>query len=114
MPFWVCFKYHKTILTQRNSNQTATSGVCGGLIATMQYMRHKKGLNCKIGLMTPFYTYHLLQIREVLERDPIFVETNADFSVNWENVEVGEIPTEFSTTLIFHGFAENRKHSLMD
>jgi aspartate/methionine/tyrosine aminotransferase len=69
------------------SLQTATSGVCAGLVSTMQWIRETRGEHCRIGLMTPFYTYHLMQIRTVTQRDPIFVNCNADMSVDWKNVE---------------------------
>jgi len=64
----------------------ATSGVSGAIFSTMMMLRNENQ-NAKIGLIVPFYTYHLKQATEVFGREPVFVKTNDDFSPNFDEIE---------------------------
>lgn len=65
----------------------ATSGVCGAICSTLLTLRNERGSDVKAGLMVPFYTYHQKQIQELLSKEPIYVNTNDDFTPNWEAIE---------------------------
>jgi len=66
----------------------AISGVSGGIVSTLLILRSDKSPSpVRVGLMVPFYTYHLRQIMEVYGRPPVFISTNDDFTPNWANIE---------------------------
>lgn len=64
----------------------ATSGVSGAIFATMMMLRNENP-NAKIGLIVPFYTYHQKQATEAFGREPVYINTNQDFSPNFEEIE---------------------------
>lgn len=55
--------------------------------------------DAKVGLLVPFYTYHLKQATETFgrcwifahcaehPREPIFIDTDPDWSPNWDNID---------------------------
>lgn len=65
----------------------ATAGVTGAIFSTLMNLRKTRGLNAKIGLMVPFYTYHLKQINEVFGKDPEFLSTKDDFTPDWDLIQ---------------------------
>jgi len=68
----------------------ATSGVSGALVATLMMLKNEKGGTEKVkgpGILVPFYTYHVKQINDLLGKDPVYVNTNDDFSPNWTEIE---------------------------
>jgi len=64
----------------------ATSGVSGGIFSTMMMLKSENPQS-KIGILVPFYTYHLKQATEAFGREPIFVKTNDDFTPNFDEIE---------------------------
>jgi len=64
----------------------ATSGVTGGIFSVLMMIKNENP-QAKIGLIVPFYTYHLKDVTEALGREPVFVKSNDDFSPNFEEIE---------------------------
>eukprot|EP01118_Nematostelium_gracile_P006942 TRINITY_DN2250_c0_g1_i1.p1 TRINITY_DN2250_c0_g1~~TRINITY_DN2250_c0_g1_i1.p1 ORF type:complete len:393 (+),score=109.65 TRINITY_DN2250_c0_g1_i1:110-1288(+) len=64
----------------------ATSGVTGAIFSTMMFSKGEKP-DGKIGLLVPFYTYHAKQATEAFRRPPVYIDTNKDWTPNWENIE---------------------------
>jgi len=67
----------------------ATAGVSGGIVSTLMLLKNeaaKSNRLPKIGLMVPFYTYHNKQIQEILGVTPVYIQTNEDFTPNWEAI----------------------------
>jgi len=72
------------------NNILAICGVSAGMVSTLTTLRneaHQQGKQFKVGLLVPFYTYHMRQIMEVTGSEPVYVETNPDFSPNFLKIE---------------------------
>jgi aspartate/methionine/tyrosine aminotransferase len=57
------------------------------MFSTLMLVKQEKGEAAKIGLLVPFYTYHLRQIQLVFGHDPLFINTNDDFTPNWTAIQ---------------------------
>jgi aspartate/methionine/tyrosine aminotransferase len=82
-------------------NILGTAGVSGAIFSTHLMLKTEKAPNAvRIGLVSPFYTYHLrqanrliitvtnvLQIMELHGKPPVFIATNDDLTPNWDNIE---------------------------
>lgn len=71
-------------------NILATQGVSGGIVATLALVKDRGG--AKIGLLQPFYTYHIFQIKRIFGEnvDVTYIQSNDSktfFSPNWEAIE---------------------------
>ena len=49
----------------------ATHGVTGSCITALMYLRYEN--KNRIGLVSPFYTYHLKECQAVFSKDPTFI-----------------------------------------
>lgn len=84
--------YNTTVET---NNILTTQGVTGGIIATISLVQELGG--SRIGVIEPFYTYHLFQIERLLGK-PAPVEyvslKGADdgFSPDWDRIEKALVP----------------------
>ena len=66
----------------------ATAGVSGGIISSLLTIRNeKKEGKVKVGIITPYYTYHQKQIYEATGEEPIFISSNDDFTPNLKEIE---------------------------
>jgi len=66
----------------------AISGVSGGIFSSLMMIRTERGEKVKVGILVPFYTYHLRQCNHVFpSSEPVFISTNpTDFSPNWDAI----------------------------
>jgi len=65
-------------------------GVSGGIVATLAWVKDRGG--SKVGLVEPFYTYHVFQIQRIFgENAPIHYVKSHDhnqlFAPNWDNIQ---------------------------
>lgn len=64
----------------------AISGVTGGIVSTMNMLKRQG--KSRIGLVEPFYTYHVKQAALVWPKENIFfIPGNEDLSINLENIK---------------------------
>lgn len=64
----------------------AISGVTGGVVSTMNMLKRKG--KSRIGLVEPFYTYHVKQAALVWPKENIFfIPGNEDLSISLENIK---------------------------
>lgn len=63
----------------------ATSGVTGGIVATLMTLQHQGAT--KVALIEPFYTYHGRQVQEIFGHLPSAIHSNPDWSPNWDAIE---------------------------
>lgn len=64
----------------------ATSGVTGGIVSTMNFLKRQGKL--RFGLVEPFYTYHVKQAALVWPKENIFfIPGNEDLSVNLDTIK---------------------------
>lgn len=71
----------------------ATHGVSGGIVAGLAWAGDRAraaGRRCRIALIEPFYTYHILQVERILgpDAEKAFIPLAGDaFDVDWAAVE---------------------------
>jgi aspartate/methionine/tyrosine aminotransferase len=82
---------HHILVNQFKVNLTkdhilAISGVTGGIVSTMNFLKRQG--KARIGLVEPFYTYHVKQAALVWPKENIFfIPGNEDLSVNLETIK---------------------------
>jgi len=82
---------HWKIANISRENVLATCGVSAGIVSTITTIRNEikntQQRDIKIGLLVPFYTYHMRQVQEVTGKEPIYVSSNEDFSPNFQEIQ---------------------------
>ena len=60
--------------------------VTGGIVAALLSL--KKEGKTKIGLIEPFYTYHIKQIEQTIGTIPIYISSNSDFTPDFNRISI--------------------------
>jgi aspartate/methionine/tyrosine aminotransferase len=80
-------------------NILATSGVTGGIVSTMNFLK-RQGKQ-RIGLVEPFYTYHVKQAALVWPKENIFfVPGNEDLSINLDTIRKSIVENKLDAILL--------------